>query len=282
MGVMVYPRQFAAGVYQLCGGEPHPSYANVYLLTGRWPTLIDCGQPEDVPRILAGLRKLGLKLTDIKQVIATHADYDHISAFPLLRAMHPRLQLRMHALAWEDAKHGDAYRNAAYVYGKAFEPLPRQHRKLLRHGQRIRAGDHLWQVLETPGHTPGCICLLGASMRLIFAGDTFCGGMRSLTGADLGVWCRALLTWQASLRMLQTHQFDWVLNGHGGAEELPISRSRFDQLVEAFGTMLNPWFEPYQTEAIQPEAAEQSAAQLHLANSLYFSRNLANLGLIIT
>jgi glyoxylase-like metal-dependent hydrolase (beta-lactamase superfamily II) len=46
----------------------------------------------------------------------------------------------------------------------------------LAEGSRIRFGDIDLEVLHTPGHTEGSVCLLADSERLLFTGDTLFAG----------------------------------------------------------------------------------------------------------
>src|SRR6185436_33978 len=42
----------------------------------------------------------------------------------------------------------------------------------LRDGDHVRLSDHSFEVLHTPGHTQGSICLLASSENKLIAGDT--------------------------------------------------------------------------------------------------------------
>jgi glyoxylase-like metal-dependent hydrolase (beta-lactamase superfamily II) len=58
--------------------------------------------------------------------------------------------------------------------------------RLLVDGETLSVGDVTLKVLHTPGHTPGCICLLGEG--LVFTGDTLFNmgiGRTDLPGGDL-------------------------------------------------------------------------------------------------
>jgi hydroxyacylglutathione hydrolase len=83
----------------------------------------------------------------------------------------------------------------------------------LAEGSRIRFGEIELEVIHTPGHTAGSVCLLADSERLLFTGDTlFAGGWgrTDLPGGDES----ALLD---SLARLSTMADDLrVLPGHGG------------------------------------------------------------------
>ncbi|MDY7081597.1 MAG: MBL fold metallo-hydrolase, partial [Halobacteria archaeon] len=55
-------------------------------------------------------------------------------------------------------------------------------------GDRVELGDHDFEVLHTPGHTPGSICLYNADERVLFSGDTVLGdgspGRTDMNGGD--------------------------------------------------------------------------------------------------
>ena len=55
--------------------------------------------------------------------------------------------------------------------------------------------DRKWEVIETPGHTPGCVCFLDREARLLLSGDTLfagsCGRVDFPTG-DAGAMRRSL------------------------------------------------------------------------------------------
>lgn len=101
-----------------------------------------------VERDLEVLARLGLKL---KCTVETHAHADHITSAGTLRA-------RTGALA-------------AAPFNCGIEPADLH----LEEGARIQFGAETLQVIETPGHTAGSICLLWRDA--VFTGDTlFIGG----------------------------------------------------------------------------------------------------------
>lgn len=84
---------------------------------------------------------------------------------------------------------------------------------LLHGGERLLFGTITWEVLATPGHTPGSVCFRGPGV--LFSGDTlFAGGVgrTDLAGGSTG----ALF---ASLRdqILKLPDDTAVYPGHGGA-----------------------------------------------------------------
>lgn len=244
MPVLSAPLRLSASLYIVYAEYPHVDSGNVYLITGEQPTLIDCGSQRAVPHLIRNLARIGLDMSDICQVLATHGDCDHTQGYHDLRLLQPDLRLYMHRHDWPLVVEDDPYRNSNYLYRRPFVPFAADHCLSLDDGDLVPAGDGMVTVHHTPGHTEGSICLLGEidGRRVLFAGDTIGGSMKSLAGADLRLWADAAASWTVSLERLRSLSFDWVLNGHEPADGLPLPRIHVDRLLGSFGKMLNPWF----------------------------------------
>jgi len=244
MPALTEPLQLSANLYVVYSEYPHVDSGNVYLITGEYPTLIDCGSQRAVPRILRNLAQIGLRVNDVHQVIATHGDYDHTQGFHELRKLQPGLPLLINRHDWPTMLEGDTYRNSSYLYGRPFVPFAADQCLPLDEGDVLPVGNTTLTVYHSPGHTEGSVCLLGDidGHGVLFAGDAIGGSMKSLAGADLQLWAKAMVTWAESLQRLGALSFDWVLNGHEPAGTLPLRRSHVDRLLESFGKMMNPWF----------------------------------------
>lgn len=251
MPSLTAPVQLSPHLFIVYSEFPHRDSGNAYLITGRYPTLIDCGSQGAVPQLVDNLVQADVRVEDLTQVIATHGDYDHIQGYHDLRLKHPALPLRLHRNDWPIVQGNDPYQNASYLYRRAFVPFTAEQCLPLEDGATIDAGDSVLTAHHAPGHTEGSTCLLGTidGHGVLFAGDAVGGAMRSLTGADLRIWAQAAVTWKQSLQRLAGLEFEWVLNGHEPAETLPLSRARFDRAVTSFGQMLNPWFSWEEDEA---------------------------------
>lgn len=244
MPQLTSPVPLSPHLYILYSEFPHVDSGNVYLITGRYPTLIDCGSRRALPQVLSNLSQLGLTPADLHQVLATHGDYDHVQGFHGLRELNPALSLHIHRRDWPIIQLENPYSNASYLYGGHFVRFAVEHCLPLEDGDVFAAGDTNLSVHHAPGHTEGSVCFLGEidEMQILFAGDVIGGSMRGLDGAALEVWAQAVVTWEQSLRRLLTHEFAWVLNGHEPAHSLPLPKSRIERMLPWFGKMLNPWF----------------------------------------
>lgn len=73
----------------------------------------------------------------------------------------------------------------------------------------LRVGGHTFELLHTPGHTPGQIAVYVPQERVVFTGDTVFSGCQTwLMTSDVGQWLAAL----DRIRLLD---FDRLVPGHG-------------------------------------------------------------------
>jgi glyoxylase-like metal-dependent hydrolase (beta-lactamase superfamily II) len=124
----------------------------------------------DSKKIAQRLREKNLELMSI---LCTHAHFDHVMEAWLLRqlahgevVMHPRdealLSDKMVGMAAVLKNSGDA---AAFTVDRH-----------VVEGDRIQVGSLFFQVIETPGHTPGHISFYMPANQMIFVGDTLFAG----------------------------------------------------------------------------------------------------------
>ena len=134
-------------------------------------TLIDAGLIGSGGRVLRYLRRMGRSVDDLARIICTHAHPDHIGGVRELAGerdvevlMHPA-DLEGLSVTLRDAV---ANRNRgqliAYFTRHPGEATP------ITDGQVLPILGGL-QVVHTPGHTPGSVCLYAERHKLLFVGD---------------------------------------------------------------------------------------------------------------
>jgi hydroxyacylglutathione hydrolase len=104
-------------------------------------------------------------------IVLTHAHFDHVLGVAGLKQETGAPLL----LGEEEAPTLASAKGQAEAFGLAMPPLPSPDR-LLREGDEIAAGEVRLNVLSTPGHTPGGICLSGQENKIVFSGDTLMRG----------------------------------------------------------------------------------------------------------
>lgn len=139
--------------------------------------VIDPG--DDVEEILARLKRHGLKL---KAIVVTHAHVDHVGG---AAGLHQRTGAPVY-MNEQDLPVLDQIEGQAAWLGMAPPPKPPLE-GYLKEGDRLTLGGASFEVLHTPGHTPGSIGIWIPSENKLIAGDTLFResiGRTDLPGGD--------------------------------------------------------------------------------------------------
>jgi hydroxyacylglutathione hydrolase len=147
--------------------------------------VIDPG--DDIEDVLALIRKHNL---EVKQIVITHAHIDHVGgAMKLRAATGAPILLNQNDFALLKMLDVQATWIGVPTPGKV------EIDGSLTTGETVSAGSHTAQVLHTPGHTEGSICLYFAPEKKLIAGDTlFAGsiGRTDLPGGSMQKIMRSL------------------------------------------------------------------------------------------
>jgi hydroxyacylglutathione hydrolase len=160
---------------------------------------------DNIPEILSRLQKHGLSL---RQIVITHAHIDHVGgAVQLKRATGAPVFLNQKDLCLLSAMEIQA----GWIGVPTPEVAPPD--ASAEDGLAVGLAALPGEVIHTPGHTPGSICLLFQKQNLLLAGDTlFAGsiGRTDLPGGDGRQILRSLRD-----RLLILPDTTRVLPGHG-------------------------------------------------------------------
>lgn len=175
--------------------------------------IIDPG--DEIDRILEILKRHNLRAT---QIIATHAHIDHVGGIDKLRRT-----CGAPVLLHEDdhVLYQNLSTQAAWLGVEP--PGVAEIDQFVREGQTIRCGELAFEVLHTPGHSPGSISLhRKGGEGEIFSGDTLFEG--SIGRVDLWGGSMEDILRSIKERLLVFDDATRVFPGHGAATTIGHER----------------------------------------------------------
>lgn len=208
-------------------------------------TLIDAGLPGQWRELRAELTAMGRTLDDVRGVVLTHGDMDHIGVAERLRRDHG-VPVYVHEAdaarakgAKPPASEPDPHQRVGPLLAFAWYALRRGAIRIryLSDVVEVHDGDVLDlpgapRVIGLPGHSPGSIALHTPVVSALFVGDalTTRSVLTGETGAQPAPFTDDHAGAATSLARLEGISAEWVLPGHGA----PWTRG-VDELLRELG-----------------------------------------------
>jgi len=182
--------------------------SNIYLIPGKVPTIIDAGTGFHSRTVLQKMQ-LYLQPRALQQIILTHEHFDHVGGVPeVLNAAQGHAAIIAHASVVEKLKLGIS--TFAEMLGGTMPRITVD--QPVSGGEHLTVGDDACEILSTPGHSPGCLCLYDEHSKTLFSGDTVFAyggfGRYDFPGGSLGAL-------RHSLEHLATLDVANLYPGHG-------------------------------------------------------------------
>ena len=199
-------RVVTSGTFRLDGGEW--SVDNNVWLVGDDTDVIVIDPAHDAVAITQGIAG-----RQVAAIVCTHGHNDHINAALAVREatgapvwLHPGDRM-----LW-DAEHAT--------------PPDRE----IVAGGRFQVADVVLQVLHTPGHSPGSVCLFAPQLNAVFTGDTLFAGGPGATG-------RSYSDFDTIIESIRDHLFTLppqtvVHTGHGDTTTIAAEQPHLQEWIE--------------------------------------------------
>jgi glyoxylase-like metal-dependent hydrolase (beta-lactamase superfamily II) len=199
------------------------TYFNLSLILDatQGPTLVDTGLPGQTAAIATTLAEAGVQVEDLKRIILTHQDIDHVgSLHDLVQASGARVLAHAIEIPFIDGRELPRFAKPEVLaqhpelraVAERLQPTPVD--------EQLQDNSHLdlaggVQVIFTPGHTPGHMCLYLEHSKTLIAGDALTADEGQLQGPNEGA-TQDLPTASQSVRRLAELDVQTIICYHGG------------------------------------------------------------------
>ncbi|TDC02908.1 MBL fold metallo-hydrolase [Nonomuraea longispora] len=149
----------------------------------------------------------------VRAIVCTHAHNDHINAAGALAGL-TGAPIRLHPadqVLWEQ-QYGDSL---------AYEPLA--------DGEKITLGGTTLQILHTPGHAPGAVCVYAPDLGALFSGDTLFKGGPGATGRSYSSFDTIIASIRERLLTLPPETV--VHTGHGDSTSIGAEAPHLEEWI---------------------------------------------------
>lgn len=162
-----------------------------------------------------------------QKILLTHSHWDHIADVKQLKEKY-QIPVYIHPLDASNLQKPGTDGLPCWIFISGVQPDV-----LLEEGMQVSIGELNFQVLHTPGHSPGCVCFYEPQQHILFSGDTlFKGTIGNLSFPT----SQPALMWPSLAKLAQLPPHTRVFPGHGpsttiGAESswLLDAKNLFDQ-----------------------------------------------------
>ena len=191
-------------LYAYIWKSPAENNCNSFLIGGDMPVIVDPGHQHLVKNLITLMEKDGNRFEDVRVILATHGHPDHLEAIQTFARA--GVQVAMHEEEWKFLQD---------VGGQFFRAMGMEMPELkvsffLKEGE-LRLGSKSFQVIHTPGHSPGSISLYWPEKKALFTGDVVFPmgvGRTDFPGGDGGLL-------RDSIERLSQLDAEYLLSGHG-------------------------------------------------------------------
>jgi len=259
-----------------------PTYVNIYLIQeDNGYLLIDTGwnNKESFDSLKQHMAEAGADFEDIRRIIITHTHPDHYGLVYRLKqlcqaelitsneekdAIEARyINLEDYVSKLERMLNDNGtppdelpeFVSATSAVMKVVTPVLPD--RILQEGETIHAGNFNLHVFQTPGHSPGHLCLYEPTQKFLFSGDHVLPNISPNIGLHLTAVENPLGDYLDSLKLLRQLEVSLALPGH--EEPFTNLTERIDELIRHHETRNSEILELLKT---RPKTGYQIATEI--------------------
>ena len=216
--------RIADNFYVYLWSDQRENNCNSVLIDGKIPLLIDPGHLRRVDDLFRRMREDGYDPERIRVVICTHGHPDHVEGTLAFKDKPAKVGLAKE----EEALIEELTRSVRMQPGM---PVPEFNVDFYLQEGALTVGKHEFEILLTPGHSPGSISIYWPRFKTLFSGDVVF--MQGIGRTDLPGGDEKVL--RESIDRLSRLPVELLIPGHGpavqGAENV---RSNFELIKRLY------------------------------------------------
>ncbi len=155
-----------------------PLGTNCYFVVDEHKNAVVIDPGSEAQKLIEYIQASGITL---QYILLTHAHFDHIGAVESIRN-----EYKVSVVAHKEEKM--LLRSPEHNLSR---PINRRdlicpYDELIEEGAQISIGLHTFEVIHTPGHSPGGVCYYEKQQKILFSGDTLFQGSIGRTDFPMG------------------------------------------------------------------------------------------------
>ncbi len=140
------------------------------------------------------------------KILVTHTHWDHIADTSKFKNKY-HIPVYVHAFDAHNLENPGSDGLPCWI---SIEGVVAEH--LIKESEKIPVGNLIFEVIETPGHTPGGVCFYERNEKVLFSGDTL---FKSTIGNLSFPTARPHLMWSSLAKLAKLPPDTRVFPGHG-------------------------------------------------------------------
>ncbi|AIE83685.1 MBL fold metallo-hydrolase [Fimbriimonas ginsengisoli] len=198
---------------------------NLALIVGpdRDTTLVDASMPGHVDEVAAALAADGFSMDDLRQIVVTHQDVDHIGSLAAIKIRScatviahsieaPYIEGKERLVKYPSQERLDQNPGMKEIFDQiGFAPVDR----LVEDGDLLEIGGGT-RVIHTPGHTPGHISLFLERSKTLISGDALTSADGQLAGPSVGATPDYSTAVESVKKLAALPEVNAIVTYHGG------------------------------------------------------------------